>query len=117
MNVQFWETSSGDCPVVNFIDGLPAKTQEKIMWILELFEQYGTKLIYTKHMKKLKGYDLYELRIKFNNAIYRILLMIVETSSWLLHIFIKKTDYTPQKEIDIALVRRKLQLNQLDISY
>ena len=68
-------------------------------------------------MKKLKGYDLYELRIKFNNAIYRILLMIVETSSWLLHIFIKKTDYTPQKEIDIALVRRKLQLNQLDISY
>lgn len=114
MNVYLWESPSGKRPVGDFILGLSVKAQEKIKWVLDLFEEQGLRLIYTKHLEKLKGYDLYELRIEFNKVFYRIFLIIIETSSWLLHMFIKKSNHTPQKEIDIALKRSQTVLNYLN---
>lgn len=116
MEIEFWETSSGRSPVEEFITELPAKTQEKIVWAIDKLETYGTKLVHEgKLLVKLVGYNLYELRVKINKIFYRILLVFIGTTAWLLHAFKKKTNNTPIKEINTALGRSKLLGYQLSI--
>ena len=56
--------------------------------------------------EKYKG--LWELRSKSVGGIFRIFyFMIVENKAIMLHAFQKKTDKTPQKELETALARMK----------
>lgn len=107
MTVDFWENPSGRSPVEEFIESLPLKAQKKIVKILELLEKHDTKLMFSGYMKKLKGYDLYELRIVFSKVYYRILFVIIDSACILLHAFTKKSDDTPVREIETALARAK----------
>ncbi|PJE67413.1 type II toxin-antitoxin system RelE/ParE family toxin [Candidatus Shapirobacteria bacterium CG10_big_fil_rev_8_21_14_0_10_40_9] len=114
MTVIFWTSTSGKNPVGDFIEGKSTsiKAKKKIIRMLKLLEKYGTRLLYSGYLEKLKGYDLYELRIKFSGVAYRILCFIKEATCWLLHIFKKKSGHTPQRHIDIALERkRELELS------
>lgn len=104
MVVKFWTSSSTRNYVGEFIEGLPVMAQKKIIRQLELLEKYGRNFI---DMKKLKGYDLCEITINFNNIGYRILCVIKNAVCWLLHIFVKKSNETPQREINTALKRAK----------
>ena len=116
MEIRFWTNQRGGLPVSGSIESLPEKPREKVFWVLELLEKHGTKLMHTKHMDKLKGYDLYELRIKYNRVLYRILVVIINTTSWLLHMFIKKSRHTPPNEINIALRRSELLKVELGVN-
>lgn len=107
MTVEFYTTASGRNPVGEFIESSPVKARKKIIRTLELLEKYGTKLLYSGFLEKLRGYELYQLRIKFGGVIYRILCIIVGATCWLLHIFKKKSNHTPQKEINTALRRKE----------
>jgi phage-related protein len=51
--------------------------------------------------------DIWEVRIKLDNRIARVLFCIEQSSMVLLHGFIKKTQKTPDSEIDIAKDRLK----------
>ncbi|WP_208320771.1 type II toxin-antitoxin system RelE/ParE family toxin [Halanaerobium saccharolyticum] len=59
------------------------------------------------HLKKLKGYDdLWELRIKNSSNIFRIFFLNYQDGIFVLfHIFKRKSNKAPQREIDIALNR------------
>lgn len=51
--------------------------------------------------------DTWEVRIKLDNRIARVLFCLEQSSMVLLHGFIKKTQKTPDSEIDIAKDRLK----------
>lgn len=104
MEVRFWTSSNTRNYVGEFIEDLPAKTKKKIIRQLKLLEKYGRQFI---DMKKLQGYDLYEITIYFNNVGYRIFCVMRDTVCWLLHMFTKKTNDTPQREINTALGRAR----------
>ena len=58
------------------------------------------------HTKKVTS-DLYELRIRGRQEI-RIFYSFVKQDIYLLHVFIKKQQKIPRKEIEIAQTRLKL---------
>ena len=53
------------------------------------------------------GGGIWEVRIKLDNRIARVLFCLVQSNMVLLHGFIKKTQKTPDTEIDIANDRLK----------
>lgn len=108
MEVESFRSSSGKDYVGEAILGLPAKAQKKVIKRLNMLNQYGFGFItHSGYVKKLKGYDLYEVKIDFNKISYRILFSIRDTTCWLLNMFIKKRQKTPLNEIDTALQRSK----------
>lgn len=80
-----------------------SKVQDKIMWTIKLIEsheQIATN--YIKHIKGTKG--LYEIRIKYGTDIFRIFCFFDEGYLIILmNGFQKKSQKTPQKEIDKAI--------------
>ncbi|MSP98364.1 MAG: type II toxin-antitoxin system RelE/ParE family toxin [Betaproteobacteria bacterium] len=51
---------------------------------------------------------LWVVRVDFPNRIARVLFTIVEGEAVLLHGFIKKSQKTPESDLDTAMQRRKL---------
>lgn len=103
-HIEYYESSSGDKPVENFINSLEEKAQTKITRTLELLEEFGIR-IGLPHAKKLVGTPLWELRVLGSDSI-RIFYITKEQQSFLLlHGFKKKTQKTEKKEIKVALVR------------
>lgn len=113
VEVKFWKSSSGKVPVMDSIMSLTEEMQYKVWWKIRRLEIRGAKLVHDgSHMKKLKGYCLYELRIK----LYRILLVFINGTAWLLHMFVKRMKRTPKKEIERALRRKAALEVQLAIA-
>ena len=50
---------------------------------------------------------LEEIRCNVSNGIARVIFNIVDNTMILLHAFIKKTQKTPQKDLDVAIKRYK----------
>ena len=86
---------------VDFINTLTEKEAKKIFYILDLLklqERLSTKFV--KHIKN----GLYELRAEYNSNIYRIFFCFDEGQIVILfNGFQKKSQKTPQKEIEKAL--------------
>jgi len=109
--IELWEDPEGRCPVEKFIKSIPKKAKGKMIKILDLIEQYGEK-VQMPHLKGLIGYDILEIRFKFQSINYRIFCVVRDTVFWLMHGFIKNTKHTPKNEIERTLRR----VNQLDYS-
>jgi phage-related protein len=98
----FYRTKEGNCPVENFLDSLPGKVAQKITWTLEILENQG--MLPSTYFKKLKNTEIWECRIQFGSNIYRIFCFFELNSIIVLtHGFIKKSQKTPQKEIERAI--------------
>ena len=92
-----------------FLEGLDKKTREKIY---QTFDR-ASLLLDPEVFKKLADTDIWEFRTTFNKKRYRVLAFWDKTQSAdtlviATHGFIKKTQKTPQKEIDKALRIREL---------
>jgi len=105
-SVTFYETESGNCPVEKFIRALPDKTASKIATTIEFIED--TKCPPHHILQKMPGTaDLWEVRVKHDGNIYRLLgffdgeQLIMLTSA-----FQKKTQKTPRQEIQTAEARK-----------
>jgi hypothetical protein len=51
--VIFYRTIDGKCPVQEFIDSLPGKVAQKIVWVLKLLEDL--EIVPSSYFKKLVG--------------------------------------------------------------
>lgn len=75
---------------------------------IKLLEEYGS-FLHEPHASQIKGKrykGLHELRTKTADGIFRIFyFFMVENKCVLLHGFQKKTQKTPQKELEVALER------------
>jgi phage-related protein len=79
------------------------KVKAKIIWTLDLIEEVQkVPETYLKHMENTDG--LYEIRVQFGSDIFRIFCFFDDGKLVVLaNGFQKKTQKTPQKEIDKAL--------------
>jgi phage-related protein len=84
-----------------FMDSLDAKVQEKIQYgLLLLKTQDRLPLKFVKYIKE----ELYELRTEYNSNIYRVFFIFDKGQIVVLfNGFQKKTQKTPNKEIEKAL--------------
>ena len=98
----YYETENGNCPVYEFINGLPVKMRAKAFKELELLESLGTqiKMPYSRPMQD----GVHELRIQAGNDISRIFyFFFIGRRIILTNGFIKKRQTTPKRESDKAL--------------
>jgi hypothetical protein len=51
--VTFYRTADGKCPVQEFLDSLPGKVAQKIVWVLTLLEDMD--IVPASYFKKLAG--------------------------------------------------------------
>ncbi|MBI4089339.1 MAG: type II toxin-antitoxin system RelE/ParE family toxin [Candidatus Levybacteria bacterium] len=102
--IEYYESSSGNKPVEEFINSLEEKVQVKIFRTLELLEEFGTRMG-LPHVKKLTSTPLWELRMLGSNNIRIFYVAQKQKQFLLLHAFKKKTQKTDKKEIKIALER------------
>ena len=101
MQVDFYETENGKCPVEEFIESLEPKLQAKVLRTIDLLEANGTELRepYSKHIEN----GIFELRIKQRSDISRVLyFFFVGNIAILTNGFIKKSQGTPKAQKEIA---------------
>jgi len=104
--VTFYRTVDGKCPVQEFLDSLPVKAAQKIVWVLRLLEDMDR--VPASYFKKLAGTeDIWECRIQSGSKAYRIFCFFLDNSVVLTHGFVKKSQKTPAHEIERAEVYRK----------
>ncbi len=111
MKIEFFKKTSGNAPVEDFIiNNLEPKDQKKVTRALERIEKEQDGLVNlfkAEYAKKLEK-DLYEL----TPDRVRILFTLKDCICWLLHIFFKKTNKTPVKELNIARERKDFIFNK-----
>lgn len=71
-NVALYETNAGDCPVEEFIDGLPERHAHKVRRVIALLEQFGLQLPFP-HSSNVTGSEFQELRTTYAGRQYRVL--------------------------------------------
>lgn len=102
--IEYYKTSSGNEVVKDFIDKLPKIPGAKLGRQLDLLEEFGNELG-MPHVKSL-GDGLLELRVRGKQEVRVFYVFVVGKKIILLHGFIKKTQETPKKELDIARSRQ-----------
>jgi hypothetical protein len=55
--VTFYATVSGNCPINEFLDSLPAKAAQKVTWVLGLLEDLD--IVPSSYFKKLSALKRY----------------------------------------------------------
>ena len=104
--VIFYRTAGGKCPVQEFLDSLPGKVAQKIVWVLRLLEDMD--IVPASYFRKLAGTeDIWECRIQFGSNAYRIFCFFMNNSVVLTHGFVKKSQKTPAGEIERAEAYRR----------
>ncbi len=85
----------------SFLDNLPKKDRAKMVRTIQAISRLGLQIaIRQRYVKKLKT-NLYEIRsIQGNNIQRGIYFHLEESNYFITHGFTKKTDKTPQREID-----------------
>lgn len=85
---------------------LPPKIQARMIRLLELMETHGPNLG-PPHTKAV-GDGLFEIRAKAQEGIGRGLFCYLQNEQiYILHVFIKKSQKTPKKELNLARKRQK----------
>jgi phage-related protein len=105
-NVLFYRTVDGKCPVQEFLDSLPGKVAQKIVWVLRLLEEL--EIVPSSYFKKLVGTEeIWECRIQFGSNTYRIFCFFIDNTAVLTHGFVKKSQRIPAHEIERAVAYRR----------
>lgn len=104
--VIYYTSATGDNPISDFLDRLNPIQQTKLLRIIKYAEIYGLQSI-LPHVKKLSGTPLWEIRILGKDNIRTFYAVVHNNSIIILHGFIKKTQKTPSREINLALSRLK----------
>lgn len=98
--------------VDKFLESLAPKAKTKIFYNINLV---AAGILNSELFKKLEGSDIWEFRTLYAGIAYRLLAFFDTAQQSLIittHGFIKKTQKTPQKEIDKANAIRIEYFNQ-----
>ncbi len=100
----FFQTDAGGEPVRDWLKALSAQDRKTIGEDIKTV-QFGWPLGMPLVRKMGKG--LWEVRIHLENRIARVLFTVIDGVMVLLHGFIKKSQATPQDDLDLAKARLK----------
>lgn len=89
------------------LEELPTDMLARFRYISQLIEEFGLERIREPHVKHLRG-SLWEMRLKGRDGISRALYVTaVGKRVVVVRVFIKKTQKTPSREIELALKRAR----------
>lgn len=103
--VLLFTESDGSSPLLKWLDGLPAKAQDKCIVRIERLSEVGHELRRPESDYLRDG--IYELRLSFQRVHYRILYFFHDKRVVISH-GLKKTGEVPSGEIDNAVRRKNL---------
>jgi phage-related protein len=84
---------------------LPADMKARFLHIAEMVEELGPHRVGMPHLRHLEG-DLWEMRMKGRDGISRTICFSANGRRVVVvRVFVKKTEKTPRREIDLAYKR------------
>lgn len=102
-----WTVETLDKVVDAELEELPADLQARFHYIAQLIEEFGLERVREPHVKHVRG-PLWEMPMKGKDRISRALYVTAARRRVVVvRVFIKKTQKTPDREIDLALKRAK----------
>src|SRR6266699_5757901 len=102
-----WSVEVLDTRVRDEIEALPADMRARFRRIVELIQHHGLELMREPHVKHLEG-PLWEMRMKGKDGISRAMYVTARGRRVVVvRVFVKKTQKTPRREIDLALEQAK----------
>lgn len=102
-----WLVETLDHRVDDELSGLPSDMRARLVRIVELIEEVGLERLRGPQLKHLEG-SLWEMRVSGRAGIGRGIYVTAHGRRVIiLRVFIKKTERTPRREIEIALARAK----------
>jgi phage-related protein len=102
-----WSVETLNAIVDTELEELPADMLARFHYISQLIEEFGLERVREPHVKHLRG-SLWEMRMKGKDGISRALYVTaVRKRVVVVRAFVKKTQKTPNREIDLALKRAK----------
>lgn len=102
-----WEVVFLDEEVQAALDRMPEDIQARFERIVRLIEGHGLENVREPHVKHLDG-PVWEMRMRGRDGIARAAYVTASGRRVVvIHAFIKKTQKTPRREIEIALQRAK----------
>lgn len=100
-----WVVELLDDRVRNELDALPPDMRARFRKIVELIQGYGLERVHEPHVKHLEG-PLWEMRMKGKDGISRAVYVTAKGRRVVVvRVFVKKSQKTPRREIEIALQR------------
>lgn len=89
------------------LEALPADMRARLVYIARLIEEFGLERVREPHVKHLRG-PLWEMRMKGRDGISRAIYVTAHAKRVVVvRVFVKKTETTPAREINLALERAK----------
>lgn len=102
-----WTVETLNATVDEEIEALPADMRARFVRIAELIAMSGLENVHQPHIKHIEG-QIWEMRMKGRDGISRALYVTAKKKRVVIvRAFIKKTEKTPRREIEIALTRAK----------
>ena len=102
-----WIVEFLDEDVEALLDALPLDMRAHFLRIVELIRSQGLERVREPYVKHLEA-ALWEMRLKGKSGIARaVYVTAIGKRIVVVHIFTKKTQKTPRREIEIALKRAK----------
>lgn len=102
-----WSVETLNAAVDAEIAALPKDMRARLVRLAELIESVGLENLPRESVKHLEG-KLWELRVKAASGISRALYVTATGKRLVIvRVFVKKTQKTPQRELELARVRAK----------
>jgi phage-related protein len=102
-----WNIETLNTTVDHELEALPEDMRARFFWISELIRNRGLEKVGEPYVKHLQD-GLWEMRLKGKDGISRALYVAAKPKRVVVvRVFIKKTQKTPRREIDLALKRAK----------
>ena len=102
-----WSVQFLDEEVATALSALPADIRARFVRIVNLIEAHGLERFHEPYVKHLEG-KLWEMRMKGKDGIARAAYVTATGHRVVVvHVFVKKTQKTPRREIATALRRAK----------
>ena len=102
-----WTVETLNTTVDAELASLPADIRARFVRVAELIEAMGLPNVREPHVKHVRG-PVWEIRLKGRSGIARALYLTVQAQRVVvLRAFVKKTQKTPNSEIELALQRAK----------
>ena len=103
-----WTGETLNATVDAEVEALPPDMRARLARIANLIEEMGLERVGEPHVKHVEG-RVWEMRLKGRSGISRALYVTAaDQRVVMVRVFVKKTEKTPRREIELALARAKL---------
>ena len=102
-----WTVEILNATVDQELGALPADLRARFVRIANLIEEFGLEQVGAPHVRHLQG-PLWEIRLRGRDRIARALYVTATAQRVVVvRVFVKKTQKTPRREINLALERAR----------